>query len=44
VQHGNTYATTLATSQRIDWRIEGIIGGRRRLYLGFSEDRPIENG
>jgi hypothetical protein len=30
-QHGYSYAATLAASERINWRIEDIIGGDRRL-------------
>jgi hypothetical protein len=37
MQHGYTYATTLAASQKINWRIEDIIGGDRRLDF----DRPF---
>jgi len=31
MQHGFTYQETLATSQKIAWRIEDIIGGEKRL-------------
>jgi hypothetical protein len=31
MQHGYTYAATLAASQRINWRVEDIIGGDKRL-------------
>lgn len=31
MQHGFTYAATLAASQRINWKIEDIIGGEKRL-------------
>jgi hypothetical protein len=33
-QHGYTYAATLAASQRVNWRVEDIIGGERRLDFG----------
>jgi hypothetical protein len=36
-QHGYTYAATLAASQRINWRVEDIIGGERRLDF----DKPF---
>lgn len=31
MEHGYTYATALAASQRINWRVEDIIGGDKRL-------------
>ena len=31
MQHGYTYASTLAASQRINWRVEDLIGGDKRL-------------
>ena len=31
MQHGFTYQDTLATSNKIAWRIEDIIGGEKRL-------------
>ncbi len=31
MQHGYSYAATLAASQRANWRIEDIIGGEKRL-------------
>ncbi|MBI1777913.1 MAG: hypothetical protein HYR63_21445 [Proteobacteria bacterium] len=34
MQHGYSYAATLAASQRINWRIEDIIGGDKRLSFG----------
>ncbi|MBI3516997.1 MAG: hypothetical protein HY060_23450 [Proteobacteria bacterium] len=34
MQHGYSFATTLATSQRINWRIEDIIGAEKRLDFG----------
>lgn len=37
MQHGYTYAAALAASQRINWRIEDIIGGTKRLDF----DRPF---
>jgi hypothetical protein len=37
MQHGYTYAATLAAAQRANWRIEDIIGGNRRLDF----DRPF---
>jgi hypothetical protein len=36
-QHGYTYAAALAASQRINWRVEDIIGGERRLDF----DKPF---
>ena len=36
-QHGYTYAATLAASQRINWQVEDIIGGERRLDF----DKPF---
>lgn len=32
--HGFTYAKALAASQKVNWRIEDIIGGERRLDFG----------
>ncbi|MGH6886328.1 MAG: hypothetical protein ACREDZ_11370 [Kiloniellales bacterium] len=37
MQHGYTYADTLAASQRINWRVEDIIGGNRQLDF----DKPF---
>lgn len=36
-QHGYTYAATLAAAQRINWRVEDIIGGDKRLDF----DKPF---
>ena len=33
--HGYTYQDILAASQRIDWRVEDLIGGDR--HLDFSK-------
>ena len=32
--HGFTYAKALAASEKINWRVEDIIGGERRLDFG----------
>jgi hypothetical protein len=37
MQHGYTYAAALAASQRINWRIEDLIGGDKRLDF----DKPF---
>jgi hypothetical protein len=37
MQHGYTYAATLAASQRINWRVEDIIGADKRLDF----DKPF---
>jgi hypothetical protein len=31
LQHGYDYAPILATSQRVNWRIEDILGGEKKL-------------
>ena len=32
--HGFTYAKALAASEKVNWRVEDIIGGERRLDFG----------
>jgi hypothetical protein len=41
MQHGYSFAATLAVSQRINWRIEDIIGGDKR--LDFAKPFMPEN-
>lgn len=36
MQHGYTYAATLAASQRVNWQVEDLIGGDRRLDFSKS--------